>query len=76
MPEEAGESDELLRLAAAGDGVSREALAGWSRQRLRRMVAFRLDQRLRQKAAGVRDLRAVRRLKEILDGLGGQWREP
>jgi hypothetical protein len=75
MPEEAGESDELRRLAAAGDGVSREAPAGWSRQRLRRMVAFRLDRRLREKAA-VRYLRAVRRLKAILQGLGGDWVEP
>jgi RNA polymerase sigma-70 factor (ECF subfamily) len=47
MPEEAGENDELLRMAAAGDGESWEALVGRSRQRLRRMVAFRLDQRLR-----------------------------
>jgi RNA polymerase sigma-70 factor (ECF subfamily) len=47
MPEEAGENDELLRRAAAGDGVSWEALVDRSRQRLRRMVAFRLDQRLR-----------------------------
>jgi RNA polymerase sigma-70 factor (ECF subfamily) len=47
MPEETGEDDEqLLRLAAAGDGESWQALVGRSRQRLRRMVAFRLDQRL------------------------------
>jgi RNA polymerase sigma-70 factor (ECF subfamily) len=46
MPEETGESDELLRLAAAGDGESWEALVGRSRTRLRRMVAFRLDHRL------------------------------
>jgi RNA polymerase sigma-70 factor (ECF subfamily) len=46
MPEEAGENDELLRRAAAGDGASWEALVGRSCQRLRRMVAFRLDQRL------------------------------
>jgi RNA polymerase sigma-70 factor, ECF subfamily len=46
MPEETGESDELLRLAAAGDGGSWEALVGRSRTRLRRMVAFRLDPRL------------------------------
>ena len=44
MPEETGENDELLRRAAAGDGESWEALVG--RSRLRRMVAFRLDQRL------------------------------
>src|SRR5262245_2864384 len=47
MPEEAGESDELLRLAAAGDGGSWQALVDRSQSRLRRMVAFRLDQRLR-----------------------------
>jgi hypothetical protein len=76
MPEEAGESDELLRLAAAGDGVSREAPAGWNGRRLRRVVAFRLDQRLREKAAGLRYLRAVRRLKAILESLGGDWLEP
>ena len=46
MPEETGENDELLRLAAEGDGGSWEALLAESRQRLRRMVAFRLDQRL------------------------------
>jgi RNA polymerase sigma-70 factor, ECF subfamily len=46
MPEETGEGDELLRLAAAGDGESWEALVGRSRNRLRRMVSFRLDQRL------------------------------
>jgi hypothetical protein len=72
---EAGESDELLRLAAAGDGVSREALAGGSRHRLRRMVASRLDPRLREEAAGLRYLRAVQRLKEILQSLGGDWLE-
>jgi hypothetical protein len=76
MPGEAGQSDELLRLAAAGDGVSREALVDRSRQRLGRMVAFRLDQRLREKAAGLRYLRAVRRLKAILQELGGDWLEP
>ena len=76
MPEEAGESDELLRPAAAGDGASWEALVNRSRQRLRRKVAFRLDQRLREKAAGSRYLRAVRRLKAILQSLGGDWLEP
>jgi hypothetical protein len=33
MPGEAGERDELLRLAAAGDGASGEALVDRSRQR-------------------------------------------
>jgi RNA polymerase sigma-70 factor (ECF subfamily) len=47
MPEETVENDELLRRAAAGDGASWQALVGRSRQRLRRMVAFRLDPRLR-----------------------------
>jgi RNA polymerase sigma-70 factor (ECF subfamily) len=47
MPEVAGEDDELLRLAAAGDGKSWQALVGRSRQRLRRMVAFRLDERVK-----------------------------
>jgi RNA polymerase sigma-70 factor, ECF subfamily len=46
MPEETGENDDLLRLAAAGDGGSWEALVDRSRNRLRRMVAFRLDPRL------------------------------
>jgi RNA polymerase sigma-70 factor (ECF subfamily) len=46
MPERTGEDDELLRLAAA-DGASWQALVGRSRQRLRRVVAFRLDPRLR-----------------------------
>jgi RNA polymerase sigma-70 factor (ECF subfamily) len=47
MPERTGEDDELLRLAAAGDGASWQALVGRSRDRLRRVVAFRLDPRLR-----------------------------
>ncbi len=47
MPEETGENDELFRLAVAGDGRSWEALVERSHHRLRRMVAFRLDQRLR-----------------------------
>jgi RNA polymerase sigma-70 factor (ECF subfamily) len=47
MPERTGEDDELLRLAADGDGASWQALVGRSRDRLRRMVAFRLDPRLR-----------------------------
>ena len=46
MPEETNENDERLQLAARGDPESWEALVGASRQRLRRMVAFRLDQRL------------------------------
>jgi RNA polymerase sigma-70 factor (ECF subfamily) len=47
MPEQTGEDDELLRLAAAGDGPSWQALVGRSRDRLRRVVAFRPDPRLR-----------------------------
>jgi RNA polymerase sigma-70 factor, ECF subfamily len=46
-PESTGENDELLRSAALGNSQSWEALIERSRQRLRRMVAFRLDQRLR-----------------------------
>jgi RNA polymerase sigma-70 factor, ECF subfamily len=46
MPDQAGEIDQLLRLAAQGDSGSWQALVGQSRQRLHRMVAFRLDQRL------------------------------
>jgi RNA polymerase sigma-70 factor (ECF subfamily) len=46
MAEETREDDELLRLASKGDPESWEALVGRSRARLRRMVAFRLDQRL------------------------------
>jgi RNA polymerase sigma-70 factor, ECF subfamily len=45
MPEETNERDQLLR-AAAGDPGCWEALVGESRQRLRRMIAFRLDGRL------------------------------
>jgi RNA polymerase sigma-70 factor, ECF subfamily len=47
MPGETGEDGELLRMAAAGDGESWQALVGRSQQRLRRMVAFRLDPRLK-----------------------------
>jgi RNA polymerase sigma-70 factor, ECF subfamily len=46
MPEDAPETDERLQLAANGDPSSWEALVDESRQRLRRMVAFRLDHRL------------------------------
>ncbi len=46
MPDQTDEVDQLLRLAAEGDPSSWEALLGQSRQRLHRMVAFRLDQRL------------------------------
>jgi RNA polymerase sigma-70 factor (ECF subfamily) len=46
MPDQTDEVDQLLRLAAEGDPGSWEALLGQSRQRLHRMVAFRLDQRL------------------------------
>jgi RNA polymerase sigma-70 factor (ECF subfamily) len=47
MSEQRGEDEELLRLAAAGDGESWQAVVRRSRDRLRRMVAFRLDPRLR-----------------------------
>ena len=49
MSEQTSEDDERLRLAAAGDGASWQALVGRSRERLRRMVAFRLDPRLRRR---------------------------
>ena len=76
MPEETGEGDEPLRLAAAGDGASGEAVVDGSRDRLRRAAVIRLDQGRREKAAGLRYVRAVRRLKEILQSLGGDWLEP
>jgi RNA polymerase sigma-70 factor (ECF subfamily) len=47
MPEQTGEDDELSRRSAAGDGASWQALVGRSHDRLRRVVAFRLDPRLR-----------------------------
>jgi RNA polymerase sigma-70 factor (ECF subfamily) len=46
MSEGTKENDERLRRAAQGDAESWQALVGESRERLRRMVAFRLDQRL------------------------------
>jgi RNA polymerase sigma-70 factor (ECF subfamily) len=46
MSDQSSEVDQLLQLAAQGDSVSWEALLGQSRQRLHRMVTFRLDQRL------------------------------
>jgi RNA polymerase sigma-70 factor (ECF subfamily) len=46
MSEGTRENDERLRRAAQGDAESWQALVGESRERLRRMVAFRLDQRL------------------------------
>src|SRR5271165_6740594 len=46
MPGGTNENDERLQLAAQGDAGSWEALVAESRHRLRRMVAFRLDQRL------------------------------
>ena len=46
MPTGTDENDDRLRLAAQGDAGSWEAIVAESRQRLRRMVAFRLDHRL------------------------------
>jgi RNA polymerase sigma-70 factor (ECF subfamily) len=46
MPEEMTTNDQRVQLAAQGDPTSWEALVESSRQRLRRMVAFRLDHRL------------------------------
>jgi RNA polymerase sigma-70 factor (ECF subfamily) len=46
MSKGTSEIDERVRLAAQGDSGSWQALVSESRQRLRRMVAFRLDQRL------------------------------
>jgi DNA-directed RNA polymerase specialized sigma24 family protein len=46
MPEETSEHEELLRQAARDDSECWDALVGGSRQRLYRMVAYRLDQRL------------------------------
>jgi len=46
MPEDSSANDRLLRLAAEGDSECWEALVVGSRQRLCRLVAFRLDQRL------------------------------
>jgi RNA polymerase sigma-70 factor, ECF subfamily len=45
-PEDASKNGERLQLAAKGDPSSWEALVDESRNRLRRMVAFRLDHRL------------------------------
>jgi RNA polymerase sigma-70 factor, ECF subfamily len=46
LPEDEGKNDKLLRLGSEGDPASWEALVVGSRPRLRRMIAFRLDQRL------------------------------
>jgi RNA polymerase sigma-70 factor, ECF subfamily len=46
VSDQSSEVDQLLQLAAQGDAGSWEALLGQSRQRLHRMVTFRLDQRL------------------------------
>jgi RNA polymerase sigma-70 factor (ECF subfamily) len=46
MSERTKENDDRLRRAAQGDAESWQSLVGESRERLRRMVAFRLDQRL------------------------------
>jgi RNA polymerase sigma-70 factor (ECF subfamily) len=45
-PDEPGDVEDLVRLAAAGDPESWEALLRRYRSRLRRMVSFRLDPRL------------------------------
>jgi RNA polymerase sigma-70 factor (ECF subfamily) len=66
MPEETDENDELLPLLAAGDGECWPALVGRSRHRLRRMVAFRLDPRLRGRV----DLSDV-----LLDAYLEAWRD-
>jgi RNA polymerase sigma-70 factor (ECF subfamily) len=46
MANVAGDAGDLLRRAAEGDPDSWESLLAENRQRLRRMVAFRLDERL------------------------------
>jgi RNA polymerase sigma-70 factor (ECF subfamily) len=46
MPESTDDVDDRVRLAAQGNAESWEALMAETRQRLRRMVSFRLDQRL------------------------------
>jgi len=46
MPECTNDNDERVRLAAQGDAESWEALVAETRQRLRRLVTFRLDHRL------------------------------
>jgi RNA polymerase sigma-70 factor (ECF subfamily) len=46
MLEATNEDDERLQRAAEGDAESWQSLVGESRGRLRRMLAFRLDQRL------------------------------
>ncbi len=74
MPGETGGSDDLLRLAAAGDGESWEALVGQSRNRLRRMVAFRLDQRLQGRVDASDVLQDA--YLEAWQGLGAYVRRP
>src|SRR5438309_10910199 len=46
MPGDLSETDRLLRLAADGDQEAWGALLTRHKERLRRLVAFRLDQRL------------------------------
>lgn len=74
MPQESSEDDELLRLAAEGDPESWEALVGRSRPRLRRMVDFRLDQRLRGRVDPSDVLQDA--YLEAWKDLGGYLREP
>jgi RNA polymerase sigma-70 factor (ECF subfamily) len=45
-PEDSSDTPELLQRVADGDGASWEALLARHRDRLRRMIAFRLDQRV------------------------------
>jgi RNA polymerase sigma-70 factor (ECF subfamily) len=66
-------TDELLRRAAAGDTAARDELLGRHRERLRRMIAARLDRRLapRADASDVTQEAleaAARRLPEYLAG--------
>ena len=44
------ETDELIELAKSGNQPAREALLGRHRQRLKRMIAIRLDERLARRA--------------------------
>jgi RNA polymerase sigma-70 factor (ECF subfamily) len=46
MPRHAPDTDELLRRAAHGDGQARQAVLVRHRERLKQMVAVRLDRRL------------------------------
>jgi RNA polymerase sigma-70 factor, ECF subfamily len=74
MTDDSGETEHLLRLAADGDQASWGVLLTRHEERLRRLVAFRLDQRLQGRVDPADVVQEV--YLEALAHLGEYLREP